>query len=127
MNSKYSIFAKFGTCPVKVLRQMNVKKYYIIKEFIAEHNLSVKYKITHFRTMFLRTPLFSCEELILEFCPNILSRVIKYEDRIRLLSITCSCISFTTTCFGQTVRPSSGILQSHINSDQVCGLSYNKQ
>jgi hypothetical protein len=69
--------------------------------------------------MFIQTfPLFSCEELILEFCPNILGRVIKYEDRIQLLSIICSCIYCSTTCFGQTVRPSSGILQSHINSDQ---------
>jgi len=112
------IFTTFGTCPVKVLYQLYVK-YYIVKEFIVEHHLSVKFKATHFRTKFVRTsPLFSFEELVLEVCPNILDLVIKYEDlTTTLLNVICSCIYYTTTCFGQSVRPSSGILQIHINSD----------
>lgn len=128
INNKYSIFTKFGTCSVKELCQLYAK-YYTVKEFIVKFRLPVKLK-KNFRTTCVRTSAFSCEELVLEVCPNILDRVIKYEDRItQVLSIilVCSCIYYTTTCFGQTVRPSSGTLQSHINNDLGRALSYYKQ
>jgi len=122
INNKNSIFAKFGMCPVRVLRQLYLK-HYIVKEFTIKRHLPVKLK-KYIWTTFVRTsPAFSCEEFVLEVCPNISDRVIKYENRItQLLSIKCLCIYYTTTCFGQTVRPSSGILQSHINSDLGRGL-----
>jgi len=46
---------------------------------------------------------------------SFIKSVIKYEDRItQPLSVICSYIYYTTTRFGQIVRPSSGSLKIHI-------------
>jgi len=127
IKNKYSIFTKFGMCPVKVLRQLHVK-YYIVKEFIVKRHLSVKlkkknpdYVRTNFSCIFMRR-IYSWS------LPQHFRSSYQYKHRItQLLSVICLCISYTTTCFGQTVWQSSGILQSHINSDLGWGLSSYKQ
>ena len=125
INSKYSIFYYIWNVSCKSSMSTARKRLISLN---ATFQLNSKPLISGLR-MFVRTSLlFSCEELVLEVCPNILDRVIKYEYRItQPLSIICSCIYYTTACFGQTVRPLSGILQSHINSDQGRSLSSYKQ
>jgi hypothetical protein len=71
LNNKNSTDIELGNCIANALCQF-LAKYYLLKVFILESNLSIELKTTHVLTYFYTNCFILCEELSHEVCPNVL-------------------------------------------------------